>query len=191
MTETEPTNPPAECPDACTEHHTYGPDCAATAADYDPNAGMRDRYAEALQGVVRRLNHSDDGSYAPGNETIWQEQADAVLAVRDVYLNNVRRISKQQTTQLAELYMTTKKRAADDFAASRESERQLQQQIDAQAKEIDRLRDELDEARMWARHGYELGQINCTWTDHGVAPAWLTDGWPTHFPSPDQPEEQP
>ncbi|MDX3183546.1 hypothetical protein PV334_20070 [Streptomyces sp. ME02-7008A-1] len=50
----------------------------------------------------------------------------------------------------------------------------------------------LDEARMWARHGYELGQRSCTWSDHGVAPAWLTEGWPTHLPSDLVPnEEQP
>lgn len=41
----------------------------------------------------------------------------------------------------------------------------------------------LDEARQWARHGYEIGQRHCGWTDHGVAPAWLTDGWPHSFDS--------
>jgi len=40
-----------------------------------------------------------------------------------------------------------------------------------------------DEARQWARHGYEIGQRHCDWTDHGVAPAWLTEGWPPHFDS--------
>lgn len=49
---------------------------------------------------------------------------------------------------------------------------------------IDDLDDDaLSEARRWARHGYEIGQRSCTWSDHGVAPAWLTDGWPHHFPS--------
>lgn len=38
----------------------------------------------------------------------------------------------------------------------------------------------LAEARSWARHGYEIGQRHCGWTDHGTAPAWLTDGWPPH-----------
>lgn len=42
---------------------------------------------------------------------------------------------------------------------------------------------ERDEARSWARHGYEIGQRSCTWSDHNVAPAWLTEGWPTSFPS--------
>ncbi|MFL5911237.1 MAG: DUF6085 family protein [Gaiellaceae bacterium] len=41
--------------------------------------------------------------------------------------------------------------------------------------------DQLTEARFWARHGYEIGQRHCGWTDHGVAPAWLTGGWPTHI----------
>lgn len=40
--------------------------------------------------------------------------------------------------------------------------------------------EERDEARMWARHGYEIGQRSCTWSDFGVAPAWLTEGWPPH-----------
>lgn len=40
-----------------------------------------------------------------------------------------------------------------------------------------------DEARMWARHGYEIGQRHCGWSDHGVAPDWLTEGWPYSFDS--------
>jgi hypothetical protein len=40
--------------------------------------------------------------------------------------------------------------------------------------------DDLEEARMWARHGYEIGQRHCGWGDHGVAPAWLTEGWPLY-----------
>jgi hypothetical protein len=38
--------------------------------------------------------------------------------------------------------------------------------------------DPLEEARSWARHGYEIGQRSCTWSDHGVAPKWLTGHWP-------------
>lgn len=45
----------------------------------------------------------------------------------------------------------------------------------------ERLRAERDEARQWARHGYEIGQRSTLWSDHGVAPAWLTEGWPRHF----------
>ena len=45
------------------------------------------------------------------------------------------------------------------------------------------LREERVEARQWARHGYEIGQKHCGWTDHGVAPDWLTEGWPPHFDS--------
>ena len=47
--------------------------------------------------------------------------------------------------------------------------------------QIQRLREQLDEARSWARHGYEIGQRSLLWSDYGVAPAWLTEGWPTHF----------
>lgn len=48
---------------------------------------------------------------------------------------------------------------------------------------LDQLYAELDEARQWARHGYEIGQRHCGWSDHGVAPAWLTEGWPPHIDS--------
>lgn len=57
--------------------------------------------------------------------------------------------------------------------------RELLKSDDARAQ----LRDELSEARQWARHGYEIGQKHCGWTDHGVAPDWLTEGWPPHFDS--------
>lgn len=43
------------------------------------------------------------------------------------------------------------------------------------------LKGQLAEARMWARHGYEIGQRHCGWADHGVAPVWLTEGWPNSF----------
>ena len=49
-----------------------------------------------------------------------------------------------------------------------------------------KLREDLDEARRWARHGYEIGQKHCGWSDHGVAPGWLTEGWPRHFGTCDQ-----
>lgn len=42
---------------------------------------------------------------------------------------------------------------------------------------------ERNEARMWARYGYEIGQRHCSWSDHGVAPDWLTNGWPNSFDS--------
>lgn len=42
---------------------------------------------------------------------------------------------------------------------------------------------ERNDARMWARHGYEIGQRHCSWSDHGVAPGWLTEGWPNSFDS--------
>lgn len=41
----------------------------------------------------------------------------------------------------------------------------------------------LADARSWARHGYEIGQRHCGWSDHGVAPAWLTEGWPLRIDS--------
>jgi hypothetical protein len=55
--------------------------------------------------------------------------------------------------------------------------------LDRAYAEIARLGDALMDARHWARHGYELGQRSCSWSDDGVAPKWLTEGWPVHFPS--------
>lgn len=48
---------------------------------------------------------------------------------------------------------------------------------------LEQAKQERDEARTWARHGYEIGQKHCGWSDHGVAPAWLTEGWPPRFDS--------
>lgn len=53
----------------------------------------------------------------------------------------------------------------------------------AAAAQTEQLRNDLDEARSWARHGYEIGQRHCGWTDHGVAPDWLTEGWLRSFDS--------
>ena len=53
-------------------------------------------------------------------------------------------------------------------------------QLRVQLEDTERER---DEARQWARHGYEIGQRHCGWSDHGVAPAWLTEGWPPHIDS--------
>ncbi|MFE5368197.1 hypothetical protein [Streptomyces mirabilis] len=53
----------------------------------------------------------------------------------------------------------------------------------ADLTEVKQLVEARDEARQWARHGYEIGQRHCGWTDHGVAPDWLTEGWPPHIES--------
>jgi hypothetical protein len=49
-------------------------------------------------------------------------------------------------------------------------------------RQLAEAREQLAEARIWARHGYEIGQRHYGWTDHGVAPEWLTEGWPAHVP---------
>lgn len=55
-------------------------------------------------------------------------------------------------------------------------------ELDAAAESEQGLMEQLAEARQWARHGYEIGQRHCGWTDYGVAPAWLTEGWgPAYF----------
>jgi hypothetical protein len=64
-----------------------------------------------------------------------------------------------------------------DRAAEAES------RLKALAGEYAALQEQLNDARMWARHGYEIGQRHCGWSDHGVAPDWLTEGWPNSFDS--------
>ncbi|MGW1949056.1 hypothetical protein ACWCRC_32630 [Streptomyces sp. NPDC001940] len=56
-------------------------------------------------------------------------------------------------------------------------------ELDTAAEAEQRLTEQLKEARQWARHGYEIGQRHCGWTDHGVAPDWLTEGGPRSFDS--------
>ncbi|MEU6597832.1 hypothetical protein [Streptomyces flaveolus] len=75
--------------------------------------------------------------------------------------------------------LTSRLDAADDATNVRDKDAELR----AANEWIERLTAERDEARQWARHGYEIGQKHCGWSDHGVAPAWLTEGWPRAFGS--------
>jgi hypothetical protein len=59
----------------------------------------------------------------------------------------------------------------------------VEKELKAASEVIKRLTADREEARQWARHGYEIGQRHCGWSDHGVAPAWLTEGWPPHIDS--------
>lgn len=52
----------------------------------------------------------------------------------------------------------------------------LTEALEQAKRDTARATQDLDDARGWARHGYEIGQRSCTWSDHGVAPAWLIDG---------------
>lgn len=54
---------------------------------------------------------------------------------------------------------------------------------------VDKLLAQIEEARMWARHGYEIGQRSNTWTDHGVAPTWLAENQPSTQPAEAGPDD--
>lgn len=56
-------------------------------------------------------------------------------------------------------------------------------QLRKQVEDLTVTAGDVNEARMWARHGYEIGQRHCGWSDHGVAPEWLTEGFPPHIDS--------
>lgn len=87
-----------------------------------------------------------------------------------VYLMQVR---LEQRDLRADLARAQANALALDQAATRNGELYA-----ATENQRDDARDKLTEARSWARHGYEIGQRHCGWTDHGVAPRWLTEGWP-------------
>ena len=53
----------------------------------------------------------------------------------------------------------------------------LRQVLAQRERELKKALEECDEARSWARHGYEIGQRSTLWSDHGVAPKWLTEGF--------------
>lgn len=99
------TDQPIECGDACAEHHTYGPDCAALDPNWDPTIGLRYWYAAAL------YQAGEDRAFAPYlDREQCGELADAVVAARDVELTNSRRIWKQQHAELIEAYQASQRR---------------------------------------------------------------------------------
>lgn len=100
--------------------------------------------------------------------TLWGDYSTGVIALRvpEADIRAVRQVAEGQLEAEAE---------APDRRELKESEA-------ARAK-LRHLGELLAEARQWARHGYEIGQRHCSWTNHGVAPDWLTEGWPRSFDS--------
>lgn len=72
---------------------------------------------------------------------------------------------------------------AESSGSRTERTDQAEAKLKALFDEAHQLQKQVDEARQWARHGYEIGQRHCGWSDHGVAPGWLTEGWPHSFDS--------
>lgn len=142
-------------------------DEAATGPDGLPRPGYREQrdLAEAIgaQAVLVfedtiDIPANDTSAYAATlHETEWTEADRAQARVSEEVAKVARGAGTNIRDKDAEL------RAANEW--------------------IDRLSGELKEARQWARHGYEIGQKHCGWSDHGVAPDWLTEGWPRHIDS--------
>jgi hypothetical protein len=106
----------------------------------------------------------------------------ALLLDSDTTWRRLIELAAERQRELAGLYRKVDERPEAQLRAEAlhaESRAELTRSENAR----DELRKQRDEARMWARHGYEIGQKHCGWTDHGVAPGWLTDGWPPHFDS--------
>jgi hypothetical protein len=114
----------------------------------------------------------------PANEVATQAEAPSrlgELAVRD----EIRRLTDERDELHAELGLASGQLHSAALSAIRGKHANIRELIER----AERAEAERDEARQWARHGYEIGQKNCGWTDHGVAPAWLTEGWPRSFDS--------
>lgn len=114
----------------------------------------------------------------PANAIAWQ--AEPLLRVGEPLADDeVRRLAEERDELHAELGLARGQLHSAALSAIRGKGITIRELIErAEQAEAER-----DEARMWARHGYEIGQRHCSWTDHGVAPAWLTEGWPPHFDS--------
>lgn len=88
-------NRPTECSHRNVALHSYGDDCAHLA-DYDPLAGLRDRYAAAIHRYD--YEHTLSGNDIPSDH--HRGEADAVLAVRDIELTHHRRVWREQHAAL-------------------------------------------------------------------------------------------
>lgn len=95
----------------------------------------------------------------------------------------------ERQRELAGLYRKLDERGAPTLAQAALKHSGTPYSYDGASREeqpsevIEQLKADVHEARQWARHGYEIGQRHCGWSDHGVAPEWLTEGWPPHFDS--------
>lgn len=107
-------------------------------------------------------------------------QAEPLLRVGEPLAGDeVRRLAKERDELHAELGLACGQLHSAALSAIRGRGINIRELIErAEMAETQRA-----EARSWARHGYEIGQRHCGWTDHGVAPHWLTEGWPPHFDS--------
>ncbi|MEU1071885.1 MULTISPECIES: HIT domain-containing protein [unclassified Streptomyces] len=130
------------------------------------SAPFRQRVAESLAGHAGSKAFLADGREWDHLRSVWLAHADAAL---DALRPELAALTEYENTINWETTCVSCARMLD--ASHRDHERAEQAEAD------------LAEARSWARHGYEIGQRHCSWTDHGVAPAWLTEGWPPHFDS--------
>jgi hypothetical protein len=121
--------------------------------------------------------------------TLWADQLTLALRVPEADIRAVRQVDPDELEAQAEersgSALLEGPACADTPAcdggccAPRSAEKELK----AASEVIKRLTADREEARQWARHGYEIGQRHCGWSDHGVAPGWLTEGWPPHIDS--------
>ncbi|MGW8762350.1 hypothetical protein ACWGN5_07605 [Streptomyces sp. NPDC055815] len=102
-----------------------------------------------------------------------------------VLLDRLDRLSPAEGALLRE-YVLAELTEADQLTRARRgldrARDRMQYRLDAAEAAMVEAEQDRDEARSWARHGYEIGQRSCTWSDYGVAPAWLTEEQPASVP---------
>lgn len=110
---------------------------------------------------------------------------DADRATLRVLLGRLDRLSPAEAALLLEYVdaeLTASDALRDSLVGLERSQQQTHARIRAAEAAIVEAEQDRDQARMWARHGYEIGQRSCTWSDYGVAPAWLTEEQPASVP---------
>ncbi|MEU1272960.1 hypothetical protein [Streptomyces sp. NPDC005799] len=124
--------------------------------------------------------HAGTTEIVYAHERTRLELCDALLVSRDTTWRQLIGHVRLRQRELADVY-----RKLDEVKAKSDVRVYLgDMEVSSVSSTNAEARDkELSEARQWARHGYEIGQKHCGWTDHGVAPAWLTEGWPNSFDS--------
>lgn len=118
------------------------------------------------QRVVAQSNRALDELARLLGLAVWQGWDDIKVAVENHH--TLRKVAERDAKRCEELRDESRRRGKVKLEY---------------AEKVRLLESQLEDARTWARHGYEIGQKHCGWTDYGVAPDWLTEGWPTHFDS--------
>lgn len=142
---------------------------------------LMDDYLAARTGA-RAVLVFEDTIDIPANDTSGYAvggPVEPLLRAADYTSSEARQLTEERDELHAELGLASGQLHSAALSAIRGKHANIRELIE----HIEQAEAERDEARQWARHGYEIGQRHCGWSDHGVAPAWLTEGWPPNIGS--------